>query len=144
MPLAMAEDTELDMLITVVVAADDEQAARTACRDLVHRTGGRIVDCADCSDEEPGCWAVAIRRDCAESGRHVAALSRTVRNFLRELGPDFARHRVSCEPPTAWTVVDHPDLMGDLVEGGERMLVEVWSDGQVLTGRVSQVDSSSE
>ncbi|MCI2423146.1 hypothetical protein MOQ72_37580 [Saccharopolyspora sp. K220] len=131
----MAENTELELLITVVVGADDERSARAACRGLVQRIGGRIVASGDCSDEEPGCWSVTISRACPESGQHVAGLSRAVRNFLRELGPDYARHRVSCEPPTAWTVVDHPDLVGDLVDGGERLLVEVWAGGSLLLGR---------
>ncbi|MEU6269345.1 hypothetical protein [Saccharopolyspora shandongensis] len=131
----MTENTELELLIIVVVAADDETAARTACRDLVRRIDGRIVASGDCSDEEPGCWSVTISRASAETGQHVAGLSRAVRNFLRELGPDYARHRVSCEPPTAWTVVEHPELVGDLVAGGERLLVEAWSGGSILFGR---------
>ncbi|MBB5153763.1 hypothetical protein [Saccharopolyspora phatthalungensis] len=131
----MAENTELELLITVVVGADDEQSAHAACRDLVQRIGGRIVASGDCSDEEPGCWSVTISRASAETGQHVAGLSRAVRNFLRELGPGYARHRVSCEPPTAWTVVEHPDLVGDLVVGGERLLVEAWAGGSILFGR---------
>ncbi|WP_190818912.1 hypothetical protein [Saccharopolyspora pogona] len=136
----MAENTELELLITVVVAADDEPSARAACRGLVQRIGGRIVASGDCSDEEPGCWSVTISRGSAETGQHVAGLSRAVRNFLRALGPDYARHRVSCEPPTAWAVVDHPDLVGNLVGGGERMLVEAWSGGSILFGRSDLAD----
>jgi hypothetical protein len=136
----MAENTELELLITVVVGADDERSAHAACRGLVQRIGGRIVASGDCSDEEPGCWSVTISRASAETGQHVAGLSRAVRNFLRELGPDYARHRVSCEPPTAWTVVDHPDLVDDLVDGGERLLVEAWSGGSILFGRYDAAD----
>ena len=130
----MAEDTELELLITVVVAAGDERAARAACGDLLHAIGGRIVESGDCSDEEPGCWSVTISRASGESGQYIgaAALSRTVRRFLRELGPSYATHRVSCESPTAWTVVDNPELVGALVDGGERMLVEAWLGGPVL------------
>ncbi|GAA0511940.1 hypothetical protein GCM10011581_02190 [Saccharopolyspora subtropica] len=136
----MAENSELELLITVVVGADDGRSAHAACRDLVNRIGGRIVAAGDCSDEEPGCWSVTISRRCAETGHHVAGLSRAVRNFLRELGPDYARHRVSCEPPTAWTVVEHPDLVEALVVGGERILVEAWAGGPVLFGRSDDPD----
>ncbi|MGW1679838.1 hypothetical protein [Saccharopolyspora sp. NPDC002376] len=136
----MKNNNELELLITVVVGADDERSARTACRELVQNVGGRVVASGDCSDEEPGCWSVTISRDCAETGQHVAGLSRAVRNFLRELGPDYARHRVACEPPTAWTVVDHPELVGALVSGGERLLVEVWAGDSLMFGRAETVD----
>jgi hypothetical protein len=131
----MAEDTELELLITVVVGADDDRTARDACRGLLRRVGGRIVESGDCSDEEPGCWSVTISRGGENRGYSVGsvALSRAVRNFLRELGSDYARHRVSCELPTAWTVVDNPDLVGALVCRGERLLVEAWAGGSILT-----------
>lgn len=130
----MAEETELTLLITVVVGATDDQAARTACDALVNRVGGRVVDSGDCSDEEPGCRSVTISRSAGESGPHLgpAALSRAVRNFLRELGPEYSRHRVACEPPTAWTVIDNDELLNALVSGGERLLVEAWADGSLL------------
>ncbi|MBE9373987.1 hypothetical protein IQ251_05955 [Saccharopolyspora sp. HNM0983] len=127
----MGHDTELELLITVVVGAEDEHSAHTACQALVQRVGGRIVDSADCSDEEPGCWAVTISSPCAETGEHIAGLSRAVRNFMRGLGPDYARHRVACEPPTAWTVVDHPDLLDELVGGCERLMVEAWTAAEL-------------
>lgn len=136
----MGANNELELLITVVVGADDERSARAACRELVQAVGGRIVASGDCSDEEPGCFSVTISRASAETGQHVAGLSRAVRNFLRELGPDYARHRVACEPPTAWTVVDHPELVGALVRGGERMLVEAWAGGTLVFGRTEPVD----
>lgn len=131
---AMADETELELLITVVVAADGDRDAREACRDLVRRVGGRIVESGDCSDEEPGCWSVTLLRGGEETGHPVgaAALSRAVRNFMRELGPAYSSSRVSCEPPTAWTVVDNPDLVSGLVDGGERLLVEAWLGGSVL------------
>ncbi|MDR7301458.1 hypothetical protein [Haloactinomyces albus] len=124
----MAEETELELLITVVVAAAGDHAAREACRELVRRVGGRIVESGDCSDEEPGCWSVTLLCRGGEADHRVsaAALSRAVRNFLRELGPGYGNSRVSCEPPTAWTVVDNPELVGKLVDGGERLLVEAW------------------
>ncbi|MFC7341297.1 hypothetical protein [Saccharopolyspora griseoalba] len=121
-------DDELELLITVVLGAEDETSARTACADLLDRVGGEPVNAADCSDEEPGCWSVTIAGRTGETGRHPAALSRAVRGLLRELGPGFARQRVSCAPPTAWTVVDEPDLVAELVPGGERLLVEAWLD----------------
>lgn len=129
----MVEHTELELLITVVVGADDDHTARAACRDLTEELGGRIVESGDCSDEEPGCRSVTIARAGESATDHVpATLSRAVRNLLRRLGPEFARHRVSCEPPTAWTVVDNPELVTKLVTGGERLLVEAWAGGSGL------------
>lgn len=133
MPSAMAEHTELELLITVVLTAGDDATARAACDDLMHSVGGRIVESSDCSDEDPGCWSVTISMSSDESTEYgPAALSRAVRRFLRELGPAYRTHRVSCEPPTAWTVVDNPDLVGHLVDGGERMLIEAWMGGPLL------------
>ncbi|MFR9730933.1 hypothetical protein ACL03H_17040 [Saccharopolyspora sp. MS10] len=131
----MVENSELDLHITVVVGADDDRSAREACRPLLHRVGGRITESGDCSDEEPGCWSVTIGRSAGEPGVPAgpAALARAVRTFLRELGPACAGHRVACEPPTAWTVLDDPDLVEALVPGGERILVEAWA-GAVLPG----------
>lgn len=141
---AMVEDTELELLITVVVSADDAPSARGCCQGLLDRVGGRIVECADCSDEEPGCWSVTISRGNGV-GTHPgsAALSRAVRNFLRELGSEFSHYRVSCEPPTAWTVVDNPELVQSLVTGGERLLVEVWAGGSASTGSGHEVGLGS-
>ncbi|RRO15392.1 hypothetical protein EIL87_15100 [Saccharopolyspora rhizosphaerae] len=120
--------SELELLITVVVGAQDEASTRAACADLLRRVGGEVVSVADCSDEEPGCWSLTMSRGTGESGWHVASLSRVVRNFLRELGPGHARYRVACAPPTAWAVVDDPELIGELVPAGERLLVEAWSE----------------
>ena len=128
---AMDED-ELELLITVVVGADDAHRAQSSCGPLLERAGGRVVSCADCSDEEPGCWSVTISRAAETSGTGQAALSRAVRNFLRELG--IAHPRVSCEPPTAWAVLDDPDVVGGLVGGGERVLVEAWAGGPATAG----------
>lgn len=124
---AAVMEPELELLITVVVEAADERSARSACQDFVRRIGGRVVGCGDCSDEDPGCWSVMIRKPCPPAGDRVASLSRSVQDFLRGLGPDYARHRVCCEPPTAWTVLEHPELVGRLVAGAERILVESWS-----------------
>jgi hypothetical protein len=132
MPGAMSDD-ELELLITVVLGAEDETSAHTACANLLDRIGGRPVNAADCSDEEPGCWSVSIAGRAGETGRHPAALSRAVRGFLRELGPGFSRQRVSCAPPTAWAVVDEPELVAELVPGGERLLVEAWLDDALDT-----------
>ncbi|MFD0485921.1 hypothetical protein [Saccharopolyspora erythraea] len=140
----MSENTELELLITVVAGAEDERAARDACRGLVRRLDGRIVESGDCSDEEPGCWSVTISCTGAASGTGPGALSRAVRTFLRELGPDYGRHRVSCEPPTAWTVVDNPELVGDLVAGGERMLVEAWTGGSAAFDSFDPLDDPDE
>ena len=123
-------EQDLRLLISVVVSAEDERQAHDACRDLVDRIGGRVVEAADCSDEEPGCWSVTIGKDLPSVQVHndAAALARSVRTFIRELAPDSPLPRVSCEPPTAWTVLDDPELIGKLVAGAERLLVEAWSE----------------
>lgn len=121
-----------EVLITAVVGAADEDGARGCCRALLERVGGRVVECLDCSDEEPGCWSVTIRRGGADTSSHPGALTRQVRTLLRELGPECGRTRVSCEPPTAWAVLDDPGLVQGLVEGGERLLVEAWSGATPL------------
>lgn len=120
-----AEDLEL--LVTIVVGAADEQQARAACEELVSRAGGVVVAARDCSDEEPGCWSVAITVTTDEKATHSVsgALGRAVRTFVRGL-EGFPTPRVACEPPTAWTVLDDPDLIDVLVPGGERILVEAW------------------
>ena len=121
-------DDHVELLVTVVLAAESDQAARSACQDLVWQVDGRIVESADCSAEEPGCWSVTVRVPTEERATHniAAPLARAVRQFVRGLGPDVAVPRVSCEPPTAWTVLDDPDTVTDLVGGAERMLVEAW------------------
>jgi hypothetical protein len=124
-------DEDLELLITVVVGADDEQQARDACAGLIRQVGGQVVEAGDCSDEEPGCWSVTIS---APSGERVSenvagALARSVRAFVRLLGEDVPMPRVACEPPTAWAVLDDPDVLEVLVRGAERMLVESWVGG---------------
>jgi hypothetical protein len=123
------DEDDLVLLITVVVEAADEHQARTACDALISRTGAQVVDARDCSDEEPGCWAVVITLPSAEKTTHnvSAALARAVRTFVRGLGDDFPTPRVACEPPTAWTVLDEPELISGLVPGAERVLVEAWA-----------------
>lgn len=124
-------DDHVELLVTVVLAADDERAARAACRDLVWQVDGRIVASADCSAEEPGCWSVTLRVPSEERATHhvAAPLARAVRQFVRGLGPDFVVPIVSCEPPTAWTVLDDPDAVSSLAPGAERILVEAWYGG---------------
>ncbi|HWC82434.1 MAG TPA: hypothetical protein VG756_20990 [Pseudonocardiaceae bacterium] len=126
----MDEDT-VDLLVTVVLAADDERAARRACQELQWHVDGRIVESADCSAEEPGCWSVTMRVPTEERATHqvAAPLARAVRVFVRTLGPAFGNPRVACEPPTAWIVLDDPEALGGLVTGAERMLVEAWYGG---------------
>lgn len=121
-------DDHVELLVTVVLAAESDQAARSACQDLVWQVDGRIVDSADCSAEEPGCWSVTMRVPTEERATHniAAPLARAVRQFIRGLGPDVLVPRVSCEPPTAWTVLDDPDMVTALVSGAERLLVEAW------------------
>ncbi len=148
----MAED-DLELLITVVVGADDEQQARAACAGLVRRVGGRVVQAGDCSDEEPGCWSVTFS---APSGEQVSenvagALARAVRTFVRLLGDDVPVPRVACEPPTAWTVLDDPDALEPVVPGAERMLVEAWAGGdpdrrpsEEVADEPSEVESTSQ
>ncbi|WP_199441202.1 hypothetical protein [Umezawaea beigongshangensis] len=125
------EPDDLELLITVVVAAVDEQQARTACAPLVARVDGRVVRAGDCSDEEPGCWSVTVSLTSRERATHnvAAALARAVRSFVRLLGEDFPTPRVACEPPTAWTVLDDPHLLERAVPGAERLLVEAWAGG---------------
>ncbi|WP_309111881.1 hypothetical protein [Saccharothrix sp.] len=125
----MGEDLEL--LITVVVAADDEQQARTACAGLLRRVGGRVVAAGDCSDEEPGCWSVTVSLVSGERAtQNVAgALARAVRMFVRSLGDEFPMPRVACEPPTAWTVLEDQPVLDGLVPGAERLLIEAWAGG---------------
>lgn len=132
-------DDELVLLITAVVAAEDEAQARSACAGLVARIGGRVVGASDCSDEEPGCWSVTISRSSPERARHnvAAALARAVRVLARELGPGFSA-RVACEPPAAWTVLDDPDLLDSLLPGAERLLVEAWVGGDPQLARLAQ------
>jgi len=124
-------DEDLELLITVVVGADDEQQARAACAGLLDRVGGRVVRASDCSDEEPDCWSVEISALSTEQVTHnvAGALARAVRGFVRLLGDDFPIPRVACEPPTAWTVLDDPDLLDAVVVGAERLLVEAWAGG---------------
>lgn len=126
----MSEE-DLELLITVVVGADDEQQARAACAGLLGRVDGRVVSVGDCSDEEPGCWSVMISALSPEQATHnvAGALARAVRGFVRLLGDDHPMPRVACEPPTAWTVLDDPDLLDAVVPGAERLLVEAWAGG---------------
>ncbi|SFR28952.1 hypothetical protein SAMN04488564_11660 [Lentzea waywayandensis] len=123
------DEDDLVLVITVVVEAANEQQARAACDALISRAGAQIVDARDCSDEEPGCWAVVITRPSTEKATHnvSAALARAVRTFVRGLGDGFSAPRVACEPPTAWTVLDEPELISQLVPGAERVMVEVWA-----------------
>lgn len=127
-------EDELALLITVVLAAESDQPAREACGQLVRRIDGRIVQSGDCSDEEPGCWSVSISRvnGTRAARTDTRALAETVRGFVHQLGPGFARQRVACDPPAAWTVVDDPELVGQLVPGGERMLVEAWAGTELF------------
>jgi hypothetical protein len=121
-------DDQVELVVTVVLAAEGDQPARSACERLVWQVEGRIVETGDCSAEEPGCWSVTMRVPTEERATHnvAAPLARAVRQFVRGLGPDFAVPRVSCEPPTAWTVLDDPEAVPALVEGAERILVEAW------------------
>jgi hypothetical protein len=121
-------DDHVELLVTVVLAAESDAAARSACRDLMWQVDGRVVESTDCSAEEPGCWSVTLRVPSEERATHniAAPLARAVRNFIRGLGPDFVVPRVSCEPPTAWTVLDDPEAVASLVTGAERLLVEAW------------------
>ncbi|WP_016699348.1 hypothetical protein [Actinoalloteichus spitiensis] len=121
-------EEQLELLVTVVVAAGSDRHARDACDDLIALSEGAVVGSWDCSHEEPGCWALTIsRRTPVHGGEEAGAtLGRAVRRLLRALGPGFTASRLSCEPPTAWTVVDDPELIGSLVPGGERILVEAW------------------
>jgi hypothetical protein len=138
----MVDEDEVELLITAVVSAEDEDTATSACEDLVDKFAGRVVATTDCSDEEPGCWAVTIRVDSGERAHGNAAkvLPRVVRRFVRALGPHVLVPKVACEPPTAWTVLDDPDLVDTLVPGGDRLLIEAWcgSDFRGLAAKSSK------
>ncbi|PRW63701.1 hypothetical protein [Actinopolyspora mortivallis] len=123
-----ADEFTVELLTTLVVNAADEETALSSCARLPQLTGSRIVQSADCSDEEPGCRSVTLAGSVSVpgEGNHSAVLSRTVRTLLRALGPGFTGARVCCEPPSAWAVVDDPEVVGTLVVGGERALVEAW------------------
>ncbi|MBB5924063.1 hypothetical protein FHR81_005140 [Actinoalloteichus hoggarensis] len=129
----MGED-RVELLITVVVGVEDDRRARAACQSLLSLAGGRIVESVDCSAEEPGCWSVTIRgpAEVTTGEDESGTLSRAVRRFLRRLGSEYTTHRVSCEPPTAWAVLDDPELLGAVVPSGERLLIEAWSDDSAL------------
>lgn len=122
-------DERIELLVTVVVAAEDDAGARDACAELTWQFNGRIVEVTDCSAEEPGCRAVTVLVLTDETVAHnlAAALARAVRRFVRELGPGFTMPRVACEPPTAWTVIDDPDALAPLVPRAERLLIEAWA-----------------
>lgn len=135
-------DESIELLVTVVVAAEGEEAARDACEQLCWQVEGQIVDSADCSAEEPGCWAVTIAVPTDERATYnvAAPLARAVRRFVRSLGPNQSVPRVSCEPPTAWTVLDEPESIAQLVTGAERLLIEAWcgADPYRMRSRQSQ------
>lgn len=137
-------DDHVELLVTVVLAADDDQAARSACQELMWQVDGRIVESGDCSAEEPGCWSVTMRVPSEErAGYNIAApLARAVRQFVRGLGPDVTVPRVSCEPPTAWTVLDDPETLPALVPGTERLLVEAWYGDDPYPGGESRATES--
>jgi hypothetical protein len=121
-------DESIELLVTVVVAAEGEEAARDACEQLCWHVEGQVVDTTDCSAEEPGCWAITIAVPTDERATYnmAAPLARAVRRFVRSLGPNQSVPRVSCEPPTAWTVLDEPENIAELVPGAERILIEAW------------------
>ncbi|HEX3779900.1 MAG TPA: hypothetical protein VHX38_09540 [Pseudonocardiaceae bacterium] len=121
-------DESIELLATVVVAAEDEAGAREACGELCWHVEGQVIESTDCSAEEPGCWSVTISVPTDERATHNmgAPLARAVRRFVRSLGPALTLPRVSCEPPTAWTVLDDPEALGGLVPGAERLLIEAW------------------
>lgn len=134
-------DDHVELLVTVVLAADEDQAARAACRELMWQVDGRVVESGDCSAEEPGCWSVTMRVPTEERASYnvAAPLARAVRQFVRSLGPDVTIPRVSCEPPTAWTVLEDPDTVTALVPGAERLLVEAWYGDDPYPGAESRV-----
>ncbi|HEX5119234.1 MAG TPA: hypothetical protein VFW65_28935 [Pseudonocardiaceae bacterium] len=139
-------DDHVELVVTVVLAAEGDQPARSACERLVWQVDGRIVESADCSAEEPGCWSVIMRVPSEERATHnvAAPLARAVRQFVRGLGADFTVPRVSCEPPTAWTVLDDPDAVAGLVEGAERILIEAWYGADPYPGAEPAVPAPPE
>ncbi|RJQ70288.1 hypothetical protein D5S17_29355 [Pseudonocardiaceae bacterium YIM PH 21723] len=132
-------EQSLELLITVVVAAENEEQAVAACTPFVERVDGRIVRAVDCSTEDPGCWAVSVIRSSSETvtKNPSAGLSRAVRVFVRGLATESG-YRVACEPPTAWTIIDDQPSVHALVPAGERILVEAWLDRVPLPGEQPQ------
>lgn len=129
--MADETETELHLVITAVVGADSAATAGAACQHLARRVDGEVTTVTDCSDEDPGCWAVTITRGAGTAAGTAAgddaagaSLSSAVRRLLRELGLPHRHSRIFCAPPIAWTVLEHPDSVGDLVADGERLLVE--------------------
>jgi hypothetical protein len=133
-------DESIELLATVVVAAEDEAAAREACGELCWHVEGQIIESTDCSAEEPGCWSVTISVPTDERATHNmgAPLARAVRRFVRGLGPTVTLPHVSCEPPTAWTVLDDPEALAGLVPGAERLLIEAWCGSDPYRMRAQQ------
>jgi hypothetical protein len=139
-------DESIELLVTVVVAADGEEAAREACEQLCWQVEGQVVDSTDCSAEEPGCWAVTIAVPTDERATYNvgAPLARAVRRFVRSLGSSQALPRVACEPPTAWTVLEEPEAIGRLVPGAERLLIEAWCGADPYRMRSRQPEPEPE
>lgn len=130
-------DSELQCVVTAVVGASDAAAARQACSDVAARLHGEIADAADCSAEDPGCWAVTIRAASAvPSGVRSpdATLSAGVRRMLRALGVSSTRGLVHCAPPAAWAVLEDPELLTGLIPHAERLLLEARADNADTTG----------
>lgn len=126
-------DAQLELMVTVVLAARDDRRARRACADLAGRLGGTVTQAADLLDEEPGCWSVtiALSRPAPADAGSPAALTAAVRGLIAEIAPG-AGVETSCEPPTAWAVIDDIEVLAPVVSRGERLLVEVWSEPATL------------
>lgn len=122
-------DPKLELMVTVVLTASDERQARAACQRLLDRVGGIVTHAADLLDEEPGCWTVTttLLRTAppAGDGSQAEVMTAAARLLLTEIDPAL-NGELTCEPPTAWAVIDNAEAVGAVVDGGERLMLEVW------------------
>ena len=126
---AIAEDL-VELLLSVVVTAETDEQARESCERLVRLIDGWVVRTQDCSDEEPGCWSVTIAKMWPGD---ATSPSEVIRDFVRTLGDEVPEPRVAFDAPTAWTVLDDPELLDQLVSGAERILVEAWTESRTCS-----------